>query len=292
MSGTISAADPYRRKRVAVLDSEMAYIDTGSGDPVVFLHGNPTSSYLWRNVIPHVEPVGRCLAPDLIGMGESGKAPGGQYRFADHARYLDAWFDALALTNVVLVVHDWGSGLGFHWARRNPERVRGIAYMEAIVQTMTFATWPEEARRAFEAMRSDQGEELVLQQNMFVEKVVPAGILRDLDRETHDVYRRPYLEPGESRRPTLTWPREIPIDGEPADNHEIVAAYGKWLASSDLPKLFVNAEPGRIMLRGDMREVCRAWPNQREVTVAGLHYAQEDSPDEIGQAVAEFVRGL
>jgi haloalkane dehalogenase len=292
MSGTISAADPYRRKRVAVLDSEMAYIDTGSGDPVVFLHGNPTSSYLWRNVSPHVEPVGRCLAPDLIGMGESGPAPSGSYRFADHARYLDAWFDALALTDVVLVVHDWGSGLGFHWARRNPERVRGIAYMEAIVQPMTFATWPEEARRAFEAMRSDQGEELVLRQNMFVEKVVPAGILRDLDKETHDAYRRPYLEPGESRRPTLTWPREIPIDGEPADNHEIVAAYGKWLASSDLPKLFVNAEPGRIMLRGDMREVCRAWPNQREVTVAGLHYAQEDSPREIGQAVAEFVRGL
>ncbi len=291
-SGDISAADPYARKRVAVLDSEMAYIDTGSGDPAVFLHGNPTSSYLWRNIIPHVEPVARCLAPDLIGMGESGKAPGGSYRFADHARYLDAWFDALELSNVVLVVHDWGSGLGFHWARRNPERVRGIAYMEAIVQPMEFATWPEAARKSFEAMRSDAGEELVLQQNMFVERVMPAGIMRELDEETHDVYRRPYREPGASRQPTLTWPREIPIDGEPADNHQTVAAYAEWLSGSDLPKLFINAEPGRIMQRGNMREFCRSWPNQQEVTVAGLHYAQEDSPVEIGEAVAKFISGL
>ncbi len=288
----ISALDPYPRKRVAVLDSDIAYVDTGSGSPVVFLHGNPTSSYLWRNVIPHVEPVARCLAPDLIGMGESGKAPAGSYRFVDHARYLDAWFDALDLADVVLVVHDWGSGLGFDWARRHPDRVRGIAHMEAIVQPMRFADFPAEARAAFEAMRGAEGEELVLNQNMFVEKVMPAGILRQLTDAEFDVYRRPYREPGESRRPTLTWPREIPIDGTPADTHDIVAAYSAWLAASDLPKLFINAEPGRIMTRGDNRAFCRTWPNQAEVTVAGAHFAQEDSPDEIGRAVAEFVARL
>jgi len=288
----ILATDNYERQRVAVLDSEMAYVETGSGDPIVFLHGNPTSSYLWRNVIPHCEDVGRCLAPDLIGMGASGKNPAGSYRFADHARYLDAWFEALEITNAVLVVHDWGSGLGFHWARRHPERVRGIAYMEAIVKPMVFASWPEEARNAFAAMRSDAGEDLVLQKNMFVEKVLLAGILRELDQETHDAYRRPFAEPGEGRRPTLTWPREIPIDGEPADVQAIVEAYGAWLASSDVPKLFINAEPGRIMGRGDLRDYCRAWPNQTEVTVAGLHFAQEDSPHEIGAAVADFARKL
>ena len=228
----ISAADPYERKRVAVLDSEMAYVDVGAGEPIVFLHGNPTSSYLWRNVIPYCEGLGSCLAPDLIGMGDSGTNPAGAYRFADHARYLDAWFEALDLRNVVLVVHDWGSGLGFHWARRHPERVRGIAYLEAIVQPMKFADWPEDARTAFQVMRSEAGEELVLQQNMFVEKVMPAGIIRTLDQETHDAYRRPFGEPGEGRRPTLTWPREIPIDGEPADMVQaIVEAYGAWLAA-------------------------------------------------------------
>lgn len=288
----IPAEDTHPRKRVAVLDSEMAYVDTGTGDPIVFLHGNPTSSYLWRNVIPHCESVGRCLAPDLIGMGQSGKTPTGSYRYADHVPYLDAWFEALEISNAVLVVHDWGGGLGFHWAARNPDRVRGLVHMETIVAPMVFASWPEEARNAFQAMRSDAGEELVLQLNMFVEKVMPAGIIRTLDQETHDAYRKPFAEPGEGRRPTLTWPREIPIDGEPADVQAVVEAYGAWLAKSDVPKLFINAEPGRIMARGDNRAICRAWPNQREVTVAGLHFAQEDSPHEIGEAVADFVRGL
>lgn len=288
----IPAEDTYPRKRVAVLDSEMAYVDAGSGDPIVFLHGNPTSSYLWRNVIPHCEDVGRCLAPDLIGMGESGKNPNGSYRYSDHVQYLDAWFDALEISNAVLVVHDWGGGLGFHWARRHPERVRGLVHMETIVAPMKFDNWPEEARAAFQAMRSSAGEELVLKQNMFVEKVMPAGILRTLDQATHDAYRKPFAEPGEGRRPTLTWPREIPIDGEPADVHAVVEAYGAWLAECDVPKLFINVEPGRIMARGDMRDVCRAWPNQTEVTVAGLHFAQEDSPRDIGIAVAEFVSGL
>lgn len=288
----ISAADPHPRRRVTVLDTELAYVDAGAGNPVVFLHGNPTSSYLWRNVITHVAPVGRCLAPDLVGMGDSGKAPGGSYRFVDHARYLDAWFDALGLQrDVVLVVHDWGSALGFHWARRHPERVRGVAYMEAIVRAVTWQEWPEAARKIFQAMRSPAGEEMVLQKNVFVERILPASVLRGLTPDEMERYRAPYREPGESRRPTLTWPRQIPVDGEPADVVEIVRTYGAWLATSDLPKLFVNGDPGSI-LTGAQRDFCRSWPNQREVTVTGSHFLQEDSPDEIGRAVAEFVRRL
>ena len=291
MSDPIPAADPYPRRRVRVLDTEMAYVDTGAGDPVVFLHGNPTSSYLWRNVIPHVASVGRCLAPDLIGMGESGRAPAGSYRFVDHARYLDAWLDALGLTRVALVVHDWGSALGFHWAHRHPERVRGIAYMEALVRPVTWPEWPEVARQVFQAMRSPAGEEMVLTKNIFVERILPRSVLRGLGEAEMAVYRRPYLEPGESRRPTLTWPREIPIEGEPADVVAIAEAYSRWLATSDVPKLFVNADPGVILI-GAQREFCRGWPNQREVTVKGSHFVQEDSPHEIGRAVAECVRGL
>jgi haloalkane dehalogenase len=227
MSPPISAADPYPRQRARVLDTEMAYVDVGSGDPVIFLHGNPTSSYLWRNVIPHAQPSARCLAPDLIGMGDSGKAPGGSYRFVDHARYLDAWFEALALDGVTLVVHDWGSALGFHWARRHPERVRGLVYMEALVRPVTWDEWPEVARKVFRAMRSPGGEEMVLVKNVFVERILPLSVLRGLTEAEMAVYRRPYLEPGESRRPTLTWPRQIPIDGEPADVVAIVDDYAR-----------------------------------------------------------------
>lgn len=288
----MTAADPHPRRTVDVLDSEMTYVDTGEGDPVVFLHGNPTSSYLWRNVIPHLSGQARCLAPDLIGMGDSGKAPGGSYRFADHARYLDAWFDALGLTeSVVLVGHDWGSALGFDWACRRPDRVKGVAYMEGIVRPMTWDEWPEQARNIFQAMRSPAGEEIVLQKNVFVERVLPASIMRTLTDEEFAVYRRPYLEPGESRRPTLTWPRQIPLDGEPADVVEVVQRYADWLAASDLPKLFINAEPG-IILTGAQREFCRTWPNQREVTVRGLHFIQEDSPDEVGHALAGWYASL
>jgi haloalkane dehalogenase len=287
----VSPHDPYPRVRIDVLDSAMAHVDTGQGAPVVFLHGNPTSSYLWRNVIPHVAPRARCLAPDLIGMGDSSPAPGGRYRFADHARYLDAWFDALGLTrDVTLVLHDWGSALGFHWAHRHPERVAGLVYMEAIVRPVTWAEWPESARKIFQAMRSPAGEEMVLQKNVFVERILPASVLRGLGEAEMSVYRRPYATPGESRRPTLTWPREIPVEGEPADVVALVDAYARWLATSPVPKLFVNAEPGSI-LTGAQREFCRAWPNQREVTVAGTHFVQEDSPREIGQAVAAFVTG-
>jgi haloalkane dehalogenase len=289
MSESTSAADTYERHRIALLETEISYVDTGAGEPVVFLHGNPTSSYLWRNVIPHVEGVGRCLAPDLVGMGDSGAAPDGSYRFVDHVRYLDAWFEALGLTNVTLVVHDWGSALGFYWAYRHPERVRGIAYMEALVRPLTWEEWRDESRQIFQDLRSEAGEEMVLEKNLFIERILPSAVLRDLTEEEMNVYRRPYLEPGESRRPTLTWPRELPISGEPKDVVSIVDDYSKWLAKSEVPKLFVNAEPGAI-LTGSQREFCRTWPNQEEVMVRGAHFVQEDSPHEIGQAAATFVR--
>ena len=280
------------QRSIAVLDSTMAYVESGAGRPIVFLHGNPTSSYLWRNVMPHLAALGRCLAPDLIGMGRSGRNPAGSYRFVDHARYLDAWFDAVGVArDAVLVVHDWGSALGFHWARRHPDRVRGIAYMEAIVTPVAWADWPENARKVFQAMRSPAGEEMVLEKNVFVERILPASILRKLSPEEHDAYRRPFAEPGETRRPTLTWPRQIPIEGEPKDVHDIVAAYGAWLAESPMPKLFINADPGSILV-GRQREICRAWPSQTEVTVKGIHFIQEDSADEIGEALAAFVRRL
>ena len=289
MSKPISAADAYERHRIAFLETEISYVDSGAGEPVVFLHGNPTSSYLWRNVIPHVEGLGRCLAPDLVGMGDSGAAPDGSYRFVDHARYLDAWFEALGLTNVTLVVHDWGSALGFYWAYRHPERVRGIAYMEAVVRPLSWEEWSDSSRQIFRDLRSEAGEEMVLEKNLFIEGILPSAVLRDLTEEEMNVYRRPYIEPGESRRPTLTWPRELPINGEPEDVVSIVDDYSKWLAQSDVPKLFVNAEPGAI-LTGSQREFCRTWPNQEEVTVRGAHFVQEDSPHEIGEAVATFVR--
>lgn len=285
---SVSPADPYERVRAAVLDTEMAYVDTGDGAPVVFLHGNPTSSYLWRNVIPHVEPRARCLAPDLVGMGESGGAPDGSYRFLDHARYLDAWFGALGLDgNVTLVGHDWGGALGFHWARRNPERVRAIAYMETIVSPLSWEAWPEDARGIFRALRSEEGEELVLKNNAFVERILPSSVLRELAAEEMEAYRGPYPTE-ESRRPTLVWPRELPIEGEPEDVVGIVEDYSRWLAESGTPKLFVNAEPG-VILTGAQREFCRGWRNQEEVTVRGAHFVQEDSPREIGEAIDAFV---
>ncbi|MDP9406379.1 MAG: haloalkane dehalogenase [Actinomycetota bacterium] len=287
---TPSAADPYPRIPVPVLDTEMAYVDTGAGEPVVFLHGNPTSAYLWRNVLPLVAGDARCLAPDLVGMGRSGPSSTGAYTFDDHARHLDAWFDLLALDDVVLVLHDWGGGLGFDWARRNPDRVAGIAYMETFVGPLTWDEWPQEARGIFQGMRSDAGERLVLDRNVFVERILPASVLRGLGEEEMAAYRAPFAEPGEGRRPVLTWPRQIPIAEEgPADVVERVQAYADWLASSDVPKLFVNAEPGSI-LTGAARERCRRWPNQNEVTVRGAHFLPEDSPTEIGQAVDEFVR--
>jgi haloalkane dehalogenase len=294
MSDTsISAADPHPRKKLDAAGVEMAYVDTGKGDPIVFLHGNPTSSYLWRNIIPHLAPHARCLAPDLAGMGDSGKAPDGAYRLADHVRYLDAWFSALDLASqkVTLVVHDWGSSLGFHWARRNPAAIKGIAYMEAIVRPLSWSEFSDQARPLFQALRSPAGDDLVLQRNIFVERILPGSVMRKLTGAEMDAYRRPFFTPGESRRPTLTWPRQIPLDGEPADVVAIVDDYAAWLSHSEVPKLFINAEPGAILI-GAQREFCRRWPNQREVTVKGSHFIQEDSPHEIGEALAGWYRAL
>jgi len=289
----ISSRDPHTRQTANILGTTIEYVDTGGeGDPIVFLHGNPTSSYLWRNVIPHLTGSGRCLAPDLVGMGRSGPSSTGSYRFIDHRRHLDEWFDAVGTdSNVTLVVHDWGSGLGFDWAHRHPDRVKAIAYMEAIVMPVTWDDWPPAARQAFEGFRSEAGEAMVLDKNMFVERVLPGSVLRQLAEEEMERYREPYIEPGESRRPTLTWPREIPIDGEPADVHEIVAAYSEWLQEADVPKLFVNAEPGAILI-GRQRDFCRSFPNQQEITVDGNHFVQEDAPDAIGSAIASWLTGI
>ena len=287
----VTSNDLHPRANITVDGVRISYVDTGDprGRPIVFLHGNPTSSYLWRNIIPHVYDSGRCLAPDLVGMGNSDKSPDGQYRFVDHAQYLDGWFESLDITNAILVIHDWGSALGFHWAHRNPDKVSGIVYMEALVRPVEWDEWPEQARGIFQAMRSDAGEEIVLTKNVFVEKILPASVLRDLSEEEMMVYRKPFLEPGESRRPTLTWPRQIPVGGEPTDVVSIVDAYSRWMCQNKIPKLFINGEPGSILV-GEQREFCRSWPNQREVTVKGLHFIQEDSPDEIGLAIKDFVR--
>ena len=277
------------KHRIEVLGSEMAYVDVGEGDPIVFLHGNPTSSYLWRNVIPHVADLGRCIAPDLIGMGDSEKVSGLEYRFVDHRRYLDALLEAIGVEDAVtLVVHDWGSALGFDWANRHRGSVAGIAYMEAIVRPVGWDDWPEGSRSIFGAMRSAAGDEIVLDKNVFVERILPASIIRQLSDDEMDEYRRPFQNPGEDRRTTLTWPREIPIDGEPEDVVAIVDDYGRWLSTSDVPKLFIDADPGAILV-GAQRKFCRAWPNQTEARVRGIHFVQEDSPDEIGAALRRWI---
>jgi haloalkane dehalogenase len=288
----ISAADPHPRKKLELLDTWMSYADTGNGDPVVFLHGNPTSSYLWRNIIPHVAPLARCIAPDLIGMGASGKSATGTYRFVDHSRHLDAFFAGLNLNSkVTLVVHDWGSALGFYWASRHRESVKGIVYMEGIVRPLKWPDWPKLATDIFKAMRSPAGDDMILKNNLFVERILPGSVIRKLSDAEMNAYRKPYVQAGESRRPMLTWPREIPLDGEPKDVNEIVKGYSEWLAKSPMPKLFINAEPGAI-LTGPQRQFCRTWPNQREVNVKGVHFIQEDSPHEIGAAIADWYRSI
>ncbi len=291
----ISAAFRYEKKRVNVLGREMAYVETGSGDPIVFLHGNPTSSYLWRNVIPHLQELGRCLAPDLIGMGDSEKLPNSgpsSYTFVEHSRYLDALLEELGVNErVTLVIHDLGGILGFHWANRHRDTVKGIAYMETLVRPRLWAQWDEQVRALFQALRSPAGEKMVLEHNFFVESMLPRLVLRPLTDEEMEQYRRPFAEPGEGRRPTLTIPRQAPIDGEPADLAEIVPAYSEWLSQSTVPKLFVNGDPGATLI-GAEREFCRNWPEQTEVTVRGLHFLQEDSPDELGQAIATWLKTL
>ena len=287
---------PFAEKRfIEIKGRRMAYLDEGSGDPIVFQHGNPTSSYLWRNVMPHCRGLGRLIACDLIGMGDSAKLePSGpeRYTYSEQREFLHALWEELDLgNNVVLVLHDWGSALGFDWANTHRQRVQGIAYMEAVVMPIDWPDFPEQARDVFRAFRSPAGEQMVLENNVFIENVLPGSILRALSVEEMNYYRAPFATPGEDRRPTLTWPRQIPLEGEPADVVATVADYARWLAQSPVPKLFVNAEPGAL-LTGRARDFCRTWPNQSEVTVAGSHFIQEDSPDEIGGAVANFVRRL
>src|ERR1700751_405579 len=288
----ISAAFPYQKLRRRVLGREMAYVEVGEGDPIVLLHGNPTSSYLWRNVLPHLQPLGRCVAPDLIGMGDSEKLPDsgpGSYRFVEHRRYLDALLEALDVRErVTFVIHDWGSALGFDWCNRHREAVKAIAYMEAILVPQRWDHWDKfNMRQALQGLRSEAGETIVLQDNFFIEKILPSAILRPLSDEEMAHYRRPFAEPGEGRRPTLTWPRQIPLEGEPPDFVAVVQRYADFLAKSPVPKLFINAEPGAILI-GEQREFCRGWPNQREVTIRGGHFLQEDSPEEIAAAIATW----
>ncbi|MEZ0150763.1 MAG: haloalkane dehalogenase, partial [Candidatus Reddybacter sp.] len=265
----------YAKKTATINGYQMSYVESGEGAPIVFLHGNPTSSYLWRNIIPHCESLGRCIAPDLIGMGDSQKlSPSGpdSYRFIEHRDYLDALLDHLGVhDNVTLVLHDWGSALGFDWANRHRTAVKGIVYMEAIVKPISWDEWPRSMKPIFAGFRSPAGDAMVLDNNVFIEQVLPSSIIRKLSAEEMTEYRRPFLQSGEDRRPMLTWPRQIPIEGEPEDVTAIVDSYSQWLSQSDLPKLFINADPGAI-LRGPARDFCRTWPSQSEVTVDGIHF--------------------
>jgi len=291
----MSETMPYQKKFAEVKGKKIAYVDEGSGDAIVLLHGNPTSSFLWRNVIPELLASGRVIVPDLIGQGDSEKLPASEgplrYSLEVAYSYVDGLLQNLGVnSNVTLVIHDWGSAIGFLWATRNAAAVRGVAYMEAIVKPVSWAEWPEAATGIFKGFRSDKGEDMILNRNMFIERVLPGSVIRDMSETEMDAYRAPHLS-ADDRQPLLNWPRQIPIGGEPADVVELANQYSAFMASSDVPKLFINAEPGSILV-GPQREFCRSWPNQREVTVAGIHFIQEDSPVEIGQAVADWLQTI
>lgn len=286
----------YEKHTVTVNGKRMAFVDTGGpGDPVLFLHGNITQSYMWRNIIPHLEPVARCIAVDNIGQGDSEKldeSGPGRYRLAEHQHYIDGFIDQMNLgERISLVMHDWGVQLGLTWGNRNRERLRGVAHMQGLMGNLNWGFWNEEVSAFMQRLRTDDGEELVLQQNLFIEKVLPAMVLGDLPTEVWNEYRRPYRNPGEDRRPSLTWPREIPVNGEPADVLAVIEANNRWLAESPLPKLYIHVEPETVM-KGHVLDEVRTFPNQTEVTVEGLHYVQEDSPHEIGVALANWYRLL
>ena len=278
-------------KKINVNGKRIAYDRTGQGSPIVFLHGNPTSSYLWRNIVPHLESVASCYVFDLIGMGDSDKLDKSgpdSYGFEEHFEYLDKAINEVVTDDkITLVLHDWGSALGFHWAFKNQDRVNGIAYMEGIVKELKWEEWNEESRSLFQAMRSDAGEELILEKNIFIEKILTGSIIRDLSHEELETYREPFNQPGEDRRPMLSWPRQIPIEGEPNNVCKIVSEYSDWMSKNNMPKLFINAEPGAI-IQGSVRDFCRSWNNQSEITVKGIHFIQEDSPNEIGSAIQEW----
>ena len=290
------SSKPFAPKKFLEIKGRcMACIDEGQGAPIVFQHGNPTSSYLWRNVMPACRGLGRLIACDLIGMGDSDKLPDSgpdRYTYAEQRDFLFAFWEELKLGNdVIFVLHDWGSALGFDWANQHRDRVQGLAYMEAILTPMEWSDFPERARATFRAFRSPAGDDMVLHDNVFVERVLPGSVIRQLSTAEMDHYRRPFVNPGEDRRPTLTWPRQIPLGGEPAEVVKIVSDYSQWLAHSQVPKLYFQTAPGALD-HGRQREFCRTWPNQTEVAVKGIHFVQEDSPTEIGAAVASFVRTL
>ena len=284
-----------KKQKISINNKNIAYVESGSGDPIIFLHGNPTSSYLWRNITPHLESQGRCICIDLIGMGDSDKLDNpdeNSYQFEEHYHYVNAAIESLTNgENITFVIHDWGSALGFNWCYHNPDSIKGIAYMEAIVKEMTWEDWRDEAKGIFQGFRSDAGESLVLEKNYFVERVLPGSIIRRLSDEEIEEYRRPFINPGEDRRPTLSWPREIPIEGQPANVCEIVNQYAEWMQTNDIPKLFINAEPGAITT-GRIRDFCRSWKNQTEVTVKGVHFIQEDSPDDVGKAISTWYKNI
>ena len=291
----LSETMPYEKKSATVLGHQIAYVDEGSGDPIVLLHGNPTSSFLWRNVAPELIDSGRVIIPDLLGQGDSEKLPEAEavegYNLENVYAHVAGLLEEIGATqNVTLVIHDWGSALGFLYAMRNADNIRGVAYMEGIVKPVSWDDWPENARGIFQSFRSDKGEDLILNRNMFIEAVLPSSVMRELSQAEMDAYRAPYPDAA-SRQPLLNWPRQIPIQGEPAHIVELVEQYGAFMAGSELPKLFINAEPGSILI-GPQREFCRSWPNQQEVTVKGLHFIQEDSPVEIGQAVASWLKNI
>tara|TARA_B100002052_G_scaffold205301_1_gene187610 strand:+ start:741 stop:1604 length:864 start_codon:yes stop_codon:yes gene_type:complete len=285
----------YTKKYKDIKNSKMAFIDEGSGDTFLFLHGNPTSSFLWRNIAPHVEDIGRIVIPDLIGMGDSDKLEGVDnpgYKYHGQYSYLTALMDELDLgNNIHLIIHDWGSAMGFQFARENKDRIKSITYMEAIVMPLTWDQWPDPATKIFGLFRSEAGEELVLEKNFFVERILLADSSTGYTEEEKSEYIRPFINPGEDRRPTLTWPRQIPLDGEPSEVVEEVRLNAEFHKESDIPKLFINADPGSILI-GDQREFARSWNNQTEITVKGNHFIQEDSSEEIGAALRNFVESL
>ncbi|MBT3993139.1 MAG: haloalkane dehalogenase [Gammaproteobacteria bacterium] len=280
---------------VTVANKKIAYYEKGKGNPIIFLHGNPTSSYLWRNITPHMCNMGRCISIDLIGMGNSDKLDQSDinsYKFEEHYHYLNQTIKSLTdQNNITFVLHDWGSALGFHWSHKHPNSIMGIAYMEAIINEMTWDDWNENSRSLFQGFRSEAGESLILDKNYFIEKVLPGSIIRDLDESEMNEYRKPFLNSGEDRRPTLSWPREIPMNGKPENVCKLVNAYADWMQINDIPKLFINAEPG-VILTGRMRDLCRTWKNQKEVSVKGLHFIQEDSPTEIGNALSSWYKDI
>ena len=284
----------WNKKYIDVLGKQIAYVEMGEGDPIIFQHGNPTSSYLWRNIMPQLQSLGRGIAMDLIGMGDSEKLEDKgnmTYSYDTHKKYFDGFLDAIGVeSNATLVIHDWGSALGFDWANDYPQRVKAICYMEGIVQSMEWEDWNEDAKGIFQGFRSPAGEEMILEKNLFIEAVLPGSILRKLSDAEMNEYRRPFNDK-KSRRPTLDWPRQIPLENDPPEICRIVDSYSQWMAENNIPKLFINAEPGAILI-GKQREFCRTWKNQKEVTVKGSHFIQEDSPNEIGNAIFDWLKGI